>query len=174
VQAGSRGERGASLVEFAFIVPILCLIVFAIIDFGVAYNDYLSVRQGGREGARQAVVSSVGTNSACSTEGFSGPEGSDTDKLFCLIKDRVGLAHAGTRVKLDFEGSTFTAKKSLAVCVQYPVTSTTGFLDSLIGTRTVHTEVQMRVELTTASLVEAQETALPGGDWSWCAAEPTA
>jgi hypothetical protein len=34
-------ERGQVLVEFALVLPVLVLIVLAIIEFGIAFNDYL-------------------------------------------------------------------------------------------------------------------------------------
>ena len=52
-----RSEQGQTLVEFALVLPLLCLVVFAIIQFGVAFNDYLSLTDGVRAGARKAAVS---------------------------------------------------------------------------------------------------------------------
>ncbi len=165
-------ERGATLVETAVVAPLLILLLIGIVDLGWVFNDTISLRQGAREGARSAVVSTIGTDSSCPSTGFTGAEGSDTDKLFCLVKDRVGLDQADTRVKLDFEGSNFTAQDSLAVCVMYPIGSLSGLLDTFLS-GAFKTEVQMRVELTGANLVEAQESPLPGEDWSWCQAEVT-
>jgi Flp pilus assembly protein TadG len=52
---GIRSERGAALVEFALVVPILVLMMCATIDFGlVVYtlnNLTAAVREGGRFGA---------------------------------------------------------------------------------------------------------------------------
>ena len=57
-----RGEqRGASVVELALIVTALSLLLFGIIDFGFVYNDYVSVRQGARDGARVMAVDSAPT-----------------------------------------------------------------------------------------------------------------
>ena len=42
----SAGDRGAALVEFAIVMPLLFLILFGIIEFGIAFNDYQSIRQG--------------------------------------------------------------------------------------------------------------------------------
>lgn len=51
-----RSEKGASAVEFALILPILLMIVFAIFEFGIAYNNYISLTHAAREGARLAAV----------------------------------------------------------------------------------------------------------------------
>jgi hypothetical protein len=50
------GEKGASAVEFAIILPVLIMLVFGIIQFGVAYNKYISLTHAAREGARLAAV----------------------------------------------------------------------------------------------------------------------
>lgn len=49
-------ERGASSVEFALILPLLLLIIFGIIEFGMAYHSYLAITHAAREGARLASV----------------------------------------------------------------------------------------------------------------------
>ena len=50
------GERGASLVEFAFIAPFLILMLLGIIEFGYLFGEFNDVRHGAREGARVAAV----------------------------------------------------------------------------------------------------------------------
>ena len=52
-----RAERGQALVEFALVLPLFALLLFAIIQFGIAFNHYLSVTDAVRAGARQAAVS---------------------------------------------------------------------------------------------------------------------
>jgi hypothetical protein len=56
-QAGAgQQERGASLVEFAFVVPILTLFLFGIVQFGIAYDMKQSINSAAREGARAAAI----------------------------------------------------------------------------------------------------------------------
>jgi hypothetical protein len=50
------GEHGAAVVEFALVVPVLLLLVFGIIDYGIFFADSLAARSGVREAARQGVV----------------------------------------------------------------------------------------------------------------------
>ena len=45
-------EKGAQLVEFALILPLLLVIVVGIIEFGRGFNIYHNVTNGTREGAR--------------------------------------------------------------------------------------------------------------------------
>ena len=49
-------EKGAVLVEAAIVIPVLIIILLGIIDFGFAFNSYISLRQGTRETGRQMVV----------------------------------------------------------------------------------------------------------------------
>jgi Flp pilus assembly protein TadG len=52
-----RNDRGQTLTEFALVLPILAVLLFAIAQFGVVFNDYISLTNGVRVGARKAVVS---------------------------------------------------------------------------------------------------------------------
>jgi|GraSoiStandDraft_39_1057311.scaffolds.fasta_scaffold376697_2 Flp pilus assembly protein TadG len=58
----SDNEHGATLVEFAFILPIFVLFVFGIIDFGWAFAQNLDVTHATREAARLAVVNGAAGN----------------------------------------------------------------------------------------------------------------
>ena len=49
-------DRGASLVEFALVAPLLILLLFGIIEIGWMFSQNLDVRHGAREGARLAAV----------------------------------------------------------------------------------------------------------------------
>jgi Flp pilus assembly protein TadG len=49
-------ERGAVAVEFALLVPLMVVILFAIIEFGIALTHTLAYASGAREGARYAAV----------------------------------------------------------------------------------------------------------------------
>ncbi len=45
------------MVEFAMVLPILLVLVFGIIQFGIVFNHYLTLTDAVRAGARQAAVS---------------------------------------------------------------------------------------------------------------------
>ena len=62
-----RSTRGAAVVEFAIIFPVLAMLIFGVIDFGRAFflrtNLVAAVREGARSGATDAV--------ACSSAGIA-------------------------------------------------------------------------------------------------------
>jgi Flp pilus assembly protein TadG len=49
-----RSERGQSLTEFALALPILALLLFAVIQFGIVFNNYVTLTDATRAGARKA------------------------------------------------------------------------------------------------------------------------
>jgi Flp pilus assembly protein TadG len=51
-----RRDEGASAVEFALLAPVLFVVVFGIIGFGVAFMQLQTARGAVREGARAAAV----------------------------------------------------------------------------------------------------------------------
>jgi Flp pilus assembly protein TadG len=55
--ARARREDGQAYVEFAFVLPLLLLIVMGIIQFGNAFRTYITLTDAVRVGARQAAVS---------------------------------------------------------------------------------------------------------------------
>lgn len=53
---GRRRQRGAALVEFAFVGPVLMVLLFGVIEFSWVFNQFLDVRHGSREAARLVAV----------------------------------------------------------------------------------------------------------------------
>ena len=49
-------DKGAELIEFALVFPLLLLVMFGIMDFGLLFQRYETVTNAAREGARVAVL----------------------------------------------------------------------------------------------------------------------
>jgi Flp pilus assembly protein TadG len=74
-----RDERGAAMVEFAIILPLVLLLTFGLIDFGFAFADAAGIKSATRSGARigsalskqpgqlQSIVAAVNAGLANST-----------------------------------------------------------------------------------------------------------
>ncbi len=52
-----RNEDGQAMVEFALILPILMAILLGILQFGIIFNNYITLTDATRAGARKAAVS---------------------------------------------------------------------------------------------------------------------
>ena len=50
------------MVEFALVLPVLTLILFGIIQFGIVFNNYIDLTDAVRAGARKAAVSGRAVN----------------------------------------------------------------------------------------------------------------
>jgi Flp pilus assembly protein TadG len=50
----ARGERGAVAIEAAILTPLLILLIFGIIEFGMLFKDWLAVTSSVRAGTRMA------------------------------------------------------------------------------------------------------------------------
>ncbi len=157
----TRHERGASLVEFALVVPIFVLLVMGIIDFGMAFNDYNSVRQGVREGARQVVVADWGTD-GCTT-------GSSSARAACVTRARIGLSTTDTKVKIVLPTS-YAPGDQVKVCAMYPFRSLSGIFSPVLNGRVAKSKLSMRIEQIddAAPLTAYQDTPLSGQTWAWC------
>jgi len=56
IPSRARGEEGAAAVEFALIVGVFCLLLFGMLEFGVAFWQTQNLRSATREAAREAAV----------------------------------------------------------------------------------------------------------------------
>ena len=76
------------MVEFALVVPLLCVILFGILQFGALYNDYVTLTDASRVGARKAVVSKYEGNPEAAAEAAArnSASGLDPAKLRVLVR----------------------------------------------------------------------------------------
>jgi len=56
-----RSERGAELIEFALVFPLLLMVVLGIVDFGFMFQRMQVMTNAAREGARMAVLPGYAT-----------------------------------------------------------------------------------------------------------------
>jgi Flp pilus assembly protein TadG len=93
-----RGQRGASAVEFALVVPFLLLIVFGIIVYGMVFAQSLSLSNAARQAARSGVI-----------------EGTTCDQIISLSHDAAGtMGMNGTAASVVIKRGT---SKALAAAV---------------------------------------------------------
>ena len=157
-----RGDSGASAVEFALILPVLFLLVFGIVDYGLLFNNSLAQRQGIRESARQGVVRNF-TTTGCTS-------GTDLANLVCKTDKTVG-AIAGTAYSKVVVPSGWAKGSPLKICSLVQTTGSTGLVP-YPSDGWLKQEVSMSIEADTAPLPtggSSASDALPSGqDWTWC------
>jgi Flp pilus assembly protein TadG len=79
-----RREEGASAVEFAIVAPLLFMLLFGIIGFGLAFLQVQSIRTAVREGGRAAAVGqSVSGTQQTTVDASSGsiPDGQQSNVI---------------------------------------------------------------------------------------------
>jgi Flp pilus assembly protein TadG len=59
MHARLRSETGGAAVEFALLLPVLMMILFGIIEFGIALYQHSILTNASREGARLGIVQSI-------------------------------------------------------------------------------------------------------------------
>ena len=63
-----KKQDGQSVTEFALVLPILAFLLFAVIQFGVVFNNWVQLTDATRAGARKGAVSrhlGAGAKTAC-------------------------------------------------------------------------------------------------------------
>lgn len=173
-RAAGAPERGATLVEFALIVPLLLLFIFGIIDFGITYNNQQSIRSAVREGTRRAIVGPAKVAEGACTSG----------DVRCIVKRRAsanGLKTSDTFVKVCFPTASSGAAcpttdpgaknigDTIRVCAIYPVESLTGLLNPFLSNLRLTTRVDLRLEQPwTAGTTATQTDSGQRGTWDFC------
>jgi Flp pilus assembly protein TadG len=97
-------ERGAAAVEFAIVAPLLFMLVFAVIQFGIAFMEVQTIRGAVREGGRAAAVG--GTVDDAQNRVLNAATGTIPDSLKGSISVTSacvkGTNQAGTDVAVSF------------------------------------------------------------------------
>lgn len=180
-------QRGASLIEFALVAPVLFALVFGIIDYGMLLSDTIGLRQGVREAARQGTVADFGTTTSCNASTLTSTATTEMKKLVCLTKARSDVSQDAVRVAIRFDpaSSGLTAANAypagtgspptgpvgngILVCSIAPMRSITGFYGPLMNGRYVRSKVVMRIEKAAGTAqAPVNETDPSGQSWSWC------
>ena len=58
-------DRGATLVEFAMVMPLILLLVIGILEYGLLFRDWLTVSNAAREGVRVGAALGDDVNADC-------------------------------------------------------------------------------------------------------------
>jgi len=72
IKARARGEEGAAAGEFALIVGVLAMLIFGMLQFGLAFFQLQNLRAATREGARVGAVDATADDVAARVQAASG------------------------------------------------------------------------------------------------------
>jgi Flp pilus assembly protein TadG len=99
-----RDQHGQSMTEFALILPLFVLLLFAVIQLGIAFNHYITLTDAVRAGARKGTVA----------RNLPDPE--------AAVEDQVQTAASGLDPgDLDVEvNSTWAPASDVTVTASYP------------------------------------------------------
>jgi len=136
-QRSPRSESGASLVEFAMVLPLLLALLFGLIEFSWAFAQVNDVRHGAREGARAAAVD-IGDVATIGQEVCE-----RVDVVRPAQNVRVTLAQVATSPSVVGEGSVGAIGQ---ITVKADLDTLTGLFDFLLGSKDVESTVEFRLE----------------------------
>jgi hypothetical protein len=114
-------ESGASLIEFAILLPVLVILIFGIIEFSWAFAQVNDVRHGAREAARLAAVD----------YGDVSTIGAETCSRMDIGVTTPVTVNFGTLVGTGDRGSTGTV---------------TGLFDGLLAGKALSSAIEFRLE----------------------------
>lgn len=175
--ASGPRERGAAAVEFALVLPVLLLLIFGTIDYGMFFFDSIGMRQGAREAARSAVVLRVDTScgSTVSYDNIACTARTGSNNILGRSAGTVsggGPSQVKVYMKIQQSGSnpsppTWVQGNQFVLCTMISEKAATGFVpfpSNGIMTSKVVMSIESGTSAPTGSLVT--DTAPVGGDWS--------
>jgi Flp pilus assembly protein TadG len=117
-----RDERGAAVVEFALILPVLVLFVFGIVEFGRAYSARIQLTAAVREGARAGALG--GDVAAATRAGAPGLTATDISVIYNATPGStctpVGSSTTVTTATTVVGSTTTTTIPTATVTATYP------------------------------------------------------
>ena len=103
IRRTGKREGGQSLVEFALVLPIFLLILFAIVDFGMAFHAWITVTNSAREGARLGAVRASATDIEQRVRDTTGTL--DQDDLLVTVTNAEGVPGGSVVVDVSYDYS---------------------------------------------------------------------
>lgn len=117
------GEKGTSAVEFAIILPILVMLVFGIIQFGLVFNKYIAITHAAREGVRLAAVGLYEENPILFEQKIK--DSAPTVEIISVgVTNPPGVIKIGNPVTVTVTGESFSIKIPLVGQWSIPLTRT--------------------------------------------------
>ncbi|EKN62548.1 TadE family protein [Neobacillus bataviensis LMG 21833] len=116
-----KSEKGQSLVEFALVLPLIIVLLFAIVDFGRAFHVYLTLDHTGREVAR---LISVG--------------GKEADIVNVITSTKTSIDTDESQLTVTYPKTKLSSGSEAKVTLTYPfkfITPLAGIVDAFFHTK---------------------------------------
>lgn len=161
---GRRDERGAAVVEAAFVLPFLVMFFAAIVDFGFILNDLQQINNATFRAVRELSVDEYSGAAGCVSDPATA---SDTEQLVCMVRNFSGRAAADTYVRVVPPAS-MTSGEQVLVCLTTRSRSITGMAEPLSGEIWLRSARHVRIESDEVDVVSHSDSLPAGTDWAWC------
>jgi Flp pilus assembly pilin Flp len=163
-------DEGAAAVEFALVLPVLALILFAIIDFGIFFANAISTNSGVAQATRQAVVVNWGKD--CTPPNLTPSTSPHIRALMCMVADETSPLAGTTYVKVVLPDGTdgtpgWIVGKPLVVCAEVVPAGLSGYVP-LPRNGVTRAKSVMTIEQDTGQPEAGGQSGPSGLDWSWC------
>ncbi len=157
-----RREDGQALVELAFVLPLIVLFLFAIIDFGLALNTENSDTNLANIAARQVAVMGTATTALCG--GIA--QTTITDYVDCMAKE-TGVSKPLSVCSADTAAASTSSTYSAGDPIKIEVTTAFSWSHILTGNDSYIGSITNPVSDITASATMRLEAAPSGGTSSF-------
>lgn len=140
-----RDERGASLVEFALVLPVFALLLFGLIDFGLIFGSYITMRNGVEASARNATVDNYLPSTTPATCSGSSVSTATADMVCSVMESMQSLqAITSTNMSVGIEFPPLSSgtpvvggTQEVEICAQGTMKSVTGLTGFALNGRTM-------------------------------------
>jgi Flp pilus assembly protein TadG len=129
-------EQGQSAVEFALIAPFIVALILLVIQFGVAFHNYVTITDAARAGAREAIVARFGNGN------FDSAKQAVKDSAGAL--DQSTLNQPGMIDISDPDG--MTPGSLVTVTVKYPYSINVPLIGMTVSSGTITAVAKERLE----------------------------
>jgi Flp pilus assembly protein TadG len=147
------GERGAEMLEFAFVVTMLMMLMLGLVTFARGYNIYQSVTRAAREGARMAVLPDCASCGNAYLDPSSGVTQSNSAVFAAAVSPALRAANLNPAAVLNYSeavgwlnaGDT-EQQCGVTISFQYPYQLELPFTTMNLTTINIPAHVRMRLE----------------------------
>lgn len=177
-------DAGAAALEFALVLPVLVLILFGIIDYGLYFSNNIDAESGVQTAARQAIVGNLDPTCTTPKDVPTGTTSQQVGELMCMVKRNTGSITGTSYIKVVFPADPANPNppnppgwfpgQQLIVCEVIDVQGLTGYvpLPRHGGKVLIRTKVVTQLETVAIANQQADnggEEDAPSIDWTWCA-----